>query len=67
MSDTSEKITIPCPKCGKERDFSHVPAQVTDWQELMPLLQKSWCQACRMKDILENLHVCLCTRHEVMP
>jgi hypothetical protein len=63
----NDSITIPCARCGKDRDFSHIQETVEDWQDLIPILQKSWCQTCRLKDILDNLHVCLCTRHEVMP
>jgi hypothetical protein len=55
-------LFIACPNCGRRRNFSHVIDAVTDWEELIPLLERAWCQRCVREDILANL-VCVLTRH----
>lgn len=56
-------LFIACPKCGRRRNFSQVLASVTDWEVLIPVLERSWCQSCVREDILANL-VCVLTRHQ---
>lgn len=60
-----EQTIIPCPTCGKARDFSRLPATVTDWQALIPLIVSEPCEGCRITDILLSLKVvCLNTGDE---
>ena len=47
-------IAIPCPRCGKMRDYSHLPDVIEgNWQSLLPILVASPCQAC-VKDAILN-------------
>jgi hypothetical protein len=61
-------LFIVCPKCGRRRNFTHLLASVSDWENLIPLLESSWCEPCVMADIVENLNVvCVLTRHPGEP
>lgn len=57
-------LFIACPKCGRRRNFSHLLASVTDWEDLIPLLERAWCERCIREDIVANFTiVCVLTRH----
>ena len=56
-------LFIVCPHCGRRRNFSHLPAVVSDWENLITVLERVWCERCVRADLLKNLTVvCLLTR-----
>jgi len=58
-------LFIACPKCGRRRNFTSLLATVSDWENLIPLLECSWCKLCVMADIVTNLNVvCVLTGHQ---
>lgn len=62
----SQGITVPCPRCRQPRDFSHLREQVTDWQEMIPILAGEICSRCRWNEI-SRIQIHLCTRADVLP